>query len=411
MKTLLYAAIAAALFSLASCKKEQDVIDPDQTDSTATPTGEVGQPIGESTAKTIGSEGGTLTSADGKVTLTIPAGAVDKATPFSIQPITNEAPNGVGKAYRFAPDGMQFKTPLTLTYRYEDNEVTSEELLVGYQKPNGVWYSVPGRQVDKAKNQVSVPMKHFSDWGLLDIFALVVTGDQDEILYFGESTNVSIFEIVNPGNDAESALLQREFGEAKIGKWSLAGGGKLQQTSERSATYTAPIAPTSQNPVTVSVELTFPKSTVKLILVRQIVVGLGYIKVNFKGKTHYMTAVNMYDDDDDALITVGGGTPSLGFSMEASAGRPGTYPFGPTDRQRGLSHIEFGFTGELAYTSLRGWCGDQPILSVGSVVISKYTQGRYVKGTFSGHLVGNENQECDNSGPAISGEFHTRTLP
>ncbi|WP_428659426.1 hypothetical protein [Runella sp.] len=27
------------------------------------------------------------------------------------------------------------------------------------------------------------------------------------------------------------------------------------------------------------------------------------------------------------------------------------------------------------------------------------------------HLVGNENQECDNIGPAISGEFHTRTLP
>lgn len=412
MKTVIYAAIAVALLSLTSCKKQEDVIDPDQPDTSATQSStEIGEPVGDMITKTIGAEGGTLTSTDGKVTLTIPAGAVDKATPFSIEPITNTAPNGVGRAYRFAPDGMQFKTPLSLTYRYEDSEVMSEELLVGYQKPDGMWYSVPGRQVDKSKNQVTVPMKHFSDWGLLDVFTLVIAGDQNEIIYFGESTDLSIFEIVNPGNEVESALLQREFGEAKIGKWTLSGGGKLEQTGERRATYTAPAAPTAQNPVTVSVELTFPKSNVKLILVREIVVGLGYVKINFLGKTYYMTAVHMFDDDDDALINVGGGVPKAAFTLETAASRPGTYPFGPTDRTRGVSQITFGMDGELSYSSLPGYCGDNPILSVGTVTISHYKKGSYVKGSFSGHLVGNKNQECDNSGPAISGEFHTRTLP
>ncbi len=91
----------------------------------------LGKPDGEKTEIRLGKEGGTFTSSDGKIRLIIPEGAVAKKTAFSIQPTTNLAPNGNGKAYRMEPSGVTFQQPLQIIFYYSrvELEVNSPDLL------------------------------------------------------------------------------------------------------------------------------------------------------------------------------------------------------------------------------------------------------------------------------------------
>src|SRR5438045_1326293 len=67
----------------------------DNSDTSAAITA-IGTPIGSPVTKIIGAAGGTIISADGRAELNIPAGALSSDLAISIQPITNECPNGVG---------------------------------------------------------------------------------------------------------------------------------------------------------------------------------------------------------------------------------------------------------------------------------------------------------------------------
>ena len=51
----------------------------------------IGKPDGDKTEMTIGKEGGSFTSSDGKVRLIFPEGALSKKTTISIQPTINLA--------------------------------------------------------------------------------------------------------------------------------------------------------------------------------------------------------------------------------------------------------------------------------------------------------------------------------
>src|SRR4028119_1770284 len=86
------------IFGSISCKKETDVVGPSQpTDGQGSekPTSRpgkvcpVGTLLGQATTTTIGPAGGTLTSDDERLTITVPAGAVETNQAFSIQPITS----------------------------------------------------------------------------------------------------------------------------------------------------------------------------------------------------------------------------------------------------------------------------------------------------------------------------------
>lgn len=70
--------------------------------------------------KRIGAAGGTLSSADGRLTLEVPPGAVSKETLFTIAP-TSSAPSGyIGTAYEIGPSGLRTKAPLRLIFRYPE---------------------------------------------------------------------------------------------------------------------------------------------------------------------------------------------------------------------------------------------------------------------------------------------------
>ena len=79
----------------------------------------VGVPTGPSTTKSIGPEGGSLTSADGRISVNVPPNAVAAAVDFGVQPITNLGQGGVGSAYRLEPSGQKFARSIKVSFRYD----------------------------------------------------------------------------------------------------------------------------------------------------------------------------------------------------------------------------------------------------------------------------------------------------
>src|SRR5690242_17088981 len=92
-----------------------------------------GVAVAELVAGQIGPAGGSLTSDDGRLTVSVPPGAVSAPTSLSIQDITNTAPGGDGIAYRVGPDGTTFATPITLTFAADPAEDVSA-LSIAYQE-------------------------------------------------------------------------------------------------------------------------------------------------------------------------------------------------------------------------------------------------------------------------------------
>lgn len=81
--------------------------------------GIVETPVGEPASATVGAAGGTLTSTDGRLTLTIPPGALSADAAIEIQEIEWEG----GRAWSLRPDGLAFATPVTATITLSEEEV------------------------------------------------------------------------------------------------------------------------------------------------------------------------------------------------------------------------------------------------------------------------------------------------
>jgi hypothetical protein len=126
----------------------------------------VGTPAGAAATARIGVSGGQLRSRDGRVTVDVPTGALGADTELTVQPITNTAHGGLGRAYRLGPEGQVFKQPVTLTFAYKDEEVEGsapEALAVVFQTAERYWQLVETKR-DLAAKTVSAKTNHFGMW-------------------------------------------------------------------------------------------------------------------------------------------------------------------------------------------------------------------------------------------------------
>ncbi len=268
---------------LVSCKKSKST-------TTAQADGPVITGIGTTTGAAsdsmIGPSGGTIHSTDGKLTITIPANAISSVTNISIQPITNQAPLGLGSGYRLQPEGMIFAKPLLLKFQYNDQmlqQFPEDFLWIVTQAGDGSWNAMLKSALDRNTKTVTITTTHFGDWALGKFIDLTLT-PAAAIIKKNQSLALRMAGFVRPPglpDDAELTPLifltgadvdltpltpnppvESRLMNFKVKQWTMNGApapvsnsnGSLT-TSGNSGTFTAPGQIPAISPAAVSVQL------------------------------------------------------------------------------------------------------------------------------------------------------------
>jgi hypothetical protein len=243
--------IVATTLILPGCKKIIDSIVPAIPEEPIITA--VGTPVGNVVSKVIGKSGGSIVSADGNAELIFPAGALDNDKPISIQAITNNAPNGVGNAYRFLPEGIKFLQPVTLKFHYtaKDLAATLGDLMgIASQDSIGAWYRVNNFINDDNNKIISAPITHFSDWTQFDVMNITPSSATVKV---NETTDLMV-TYINPGSDDDELAYLTEKVE-KITWTASAGSLTGGAGDDKYRVYKAPSKVPSQNPVAVSAQI------------------------------------------------------------------------------------------------------------------------------------------------------------
>jgi hypothetical protein len=417
MKSIITFILIFSLLALNSCKKNSNNI----KETSVGKITDKGTPIADPLVKNIGPDGGVITSRDGMISVSIPAGAVTASTEFSIQPITNNTPNGVGLAYRLLPEGQLFSKEVTITFHYTDDMVNgsiSELLLIAYQDSQGIWRAKTGTQLDKANKAIFVTTDHFSDWS--EFLEYKIDLVQDHLAY-GEKTNLVVSKMNLAGlNGPEIGV---EVSNVKADNWTLDGEGTLNKNSDGSSTYTAPSTEPATNPQVITAELdnivTTRNTQGKLLLMAEIYVANEYMQIEIDGNSRkYSSCTASYIPSPSGTLIVSG-DPSKMESVNmmigiAANGPQSTSLFGLPDQGKTsiIAHINNN-TYQVNYTT----CFDSNDNSSGQ---DKSTDGKsviqpdgneFISGTFSGTIAqtgtGN-NSECDPPIKVITGRFRAR---
>lgn len=130
----------------------------------------VGTVQGDAATADIGIAGGQLTSLDGRVKLTVPAGAFTTTRAVSIVPISNNAHGGRGVAYRISPEGLNTAVPMTLAFTADANALrgtTLTALTIATQDAEGRWLAFRTPQRDATTGALQIQTHHFSDWAIV----------------------------------------------------------------------------------------------------------------------------------------------------------------------------------------------------------------------------------------------------
>ncbi len=187
------------------------------------PGGSSSRNVGPPVRLTVGPSGGSLTSADGVLTITVPAGALSAPVDLTIQQIVNSAPVGQGNAYELGPAGQAFAAPILLAFR-NTTALPNGQLWLSYLinqtgQNQGLWIRAASVAVDGTANTLSTAVSDFgwADWSLVGTgpnvgkdlagtFALVstlevpfaATTTQLMLVYAGEDARATYYFPVGP---------------------------------------------------------------------------------------------------------------------------------------------------------------------------------------------------------------------
>ena len=165
----------------------------------------IGKPVGSAATKTIGPEGGTLSSADGFMELSFPPGALAAPTSIGIQPIENTSMMNFGKTYACTPDGLHFQKPVGLVLHYTDSMakgITTSIPTIRWQDKSGRWTCVEKIRLDSVAHTLTGRIEHFSGYsaatsfkvypanismkvGTKQLFTLVISGTYPDGKHYG----------------------------------------------------------------------------------------------------------------------------------------------------------------------------------------------------------------------------------
>jgi hypothetical protein len=225
-----------------------------------------GTAVGPIDAWVVPATGGSLVSADGRLTVKVPPGALPAMTKISIQAIDNHSPGGRGMGYRLLPEGLTFTAPVTLSFRYDDADIGGSEplaLRVAYQDAAGRWNSIRQRTIDEATRTLSIETTHFSDWSMLAGWQLSPAATQVSAGLAVDFKVVACVTKEGPNSEladlAYTCVPEPEY--FQVEDWQANGidggtlvDGQIASSSPGTARYVAPnVAPKGdKNPVNVS---------------------------------------------------------------------------------------------------------------------------------------------------------------
>ncbi|MBO0952516.1 hypothetical protein [Fibrella forsythiae] len=295
---------ALSLLGLAlACKPGGDTVTPPEPIMPGEPTA-VGKPLGAAISKTIGPAGGTLSSADGSMTLRFPAGALTQETLITAQPVENTAFGGAGVGYEFSPHGTQFKKPVTLSWTYKDEDLQGSSphaLGIAYQDEKGIWQGRTNLVVIANQHRVVAPLYHFSRYSFYENYWLeplaknLAPKQTVELKVFyqrnhaqegGTGAEVDTTDYTIPGDPISSHLIPlaskvQLLKADQVKNWQVNGldvfgkidspTGFLSNHEGKSVLYKAPAKAPEANPVAVSVEVITPGKG-KLLLISNLTI-------------------------------------------------------------------------------------------------------------------------------------------
>lgn len=248
--------IAAALLALlTACGGSGGDDPPTQEPATATPT-PVGEALGQAEIVTVGAAGGHFESADGSLSIDIPAGALAEDTVIRMQRITSHAHGAKGNGWRLGPEGVEFAQPVKLMFYYTSDDVlgTAPGLLrIASQNEQGFWELHENAQLDEDEAMLTVETRHFSDWSLL---AGVQLHPAAATIKPGESQALQVMLCERVSRDQLAPLVAECRPSQVVSQltrnWSVNGrpggdatNGTVTVQEDRRALYTAPaVAPT-----------------------------------------------------------------------------------------------------------------------------------------------------------------------
>lgn len=385
--------------------------------------------------KEIGADGGSISSADGRLTVSIPAGALAANTMISIQAISSTLPMHVGNAYRLGPEATTFSIPVVITLKYEDSLLTGslpQLLNIAYQDATGIWNAIQDCVRNASDKTISAETKHFSDWTVFESYNMKVG---DNPIYVNGSTWLKVYELemlhMIDGTVLMGDTLAVPPGEVT---WRLDGDGTLLPLGA-ATTYGAPSVKPVPDPVTVSADIESVmdangKPIGKVTLVSNILVldrdtsGNGggggndeaYMDFNFKGVEYsFPICFAVYDDSHGTFGISASATlanniaGSVGISFSATT--EGIFPFGDINLS-GHSTCEVAFSSDYkTYYSQYNDCKNGVLLyNIGNINCTGIgSVNGYVTGSFTGTLV-HVNGDCTYDFQNISGTFKAKRV-
>lgn len=348
----------------------------------------VGDAIGTAIDKSIGTAGGQLASADGSITVTVPAGALAETVNFQLQAVKNTCDAGLGTGFRLTPHGKQFTKPVTIRFSYAtylDSIASEDALSIAYQDAQGVWQMVKPFVVDKVNKTVSVTTTHFSDWALITWLKIKPVS---AVLGVGETLDLQVMNyhpytegnLLQPLNGSDESTLPLGKGvqvpASYIKKWTLTGPGNLQGNGS-AAKYTAPGAVNGQAAATAVAEIASESHTL-LLLSHITVIGEGLVfRVN-GGDWQFLEGQAMALDNAHASINGLGDGVALTLVWSGGVGtfqwveggqHPTSLAYGD---EAGYQHSSYYYDGNNSFK-------DSP----GAMVVEKWgNKGDWVTGRF-----------------------------
>jgi hypothetical protein len=431
LRTLLLAGLLTGTFF--ACKKDPK---PAVEENKPLEVFEKGVPVGTPVTKSIGPEGGVIAMPDGRIAVTVPAGAVAAATMFGIQPVTSTLPLSCDSiTYKLTPENVKFAKPVTIRFNYSAKDIdgTAVELLnIAYQDTAGHWLGKTATVLDSIHHTLTVNSHHFSTWGAYQLFKLMA---EREVVSEGERCEFYIYGIVSsePITEAQfddvtvPLVSSTKYNSAKnVSGWKVHGLGTLAVQGDKSwAFYTAPSSVKKKSTATVEVTLSNlfdkkdplqPGRSGKMILLK----SLELLPVKFEfyvdGNKVELTDIRASSNGSNMVIIAKNGVNELQVTINAtgSGSFPWAFPsggipvnqaviyYGPDTDDRylcGTTNCENGVPNGTTKTS-PGGVGINSWGNVGDIVSGQFTAALY--------RYNSKQNPCDIKSISVKGEFSMR---